>query len=446
MGEREIILPYSPRAQFDGFHERSQRWACIVAHRRAGKTVACINDLIRRALQEGKRDGRYAYIAPYHAQAKSIAWDYLLRYSQPAMKQSNASELWVELITGARIRLFGADNPDALRGMYLDGVILDEYADMRPRVWGEVIRPLLADRRGWAVFIGTPKGHNSFFDIHRLSKVVPDWYSESMRASQTQLIDADELADAKRSMSEDQYQQEFECSFEAAILGAYYGKEMRIAEDEQRIGIVPIVRGYPVNTAWDLGFSDDTSIWFYQVTQGEIRIVDFYSDNGHDIKHYADVLKAKGYTYGKHWLPHDARAKTLASGGKSTVEQLAEHLGLSNLMVVPSLSVQDGIQAVRSMLPRCWFNRETTDEGVEALKQYQRAWEEQTKRFADKPLHDWTSHASDAFRMLAIAWREETPKRKQDEPRWPFSGSPGVIETAPLNDLWKLTPRVSGRI
>ena len=150
---REIIIPYSPRDAFKKFHRRSERWACLVAHRRAGKTVACINDLIRRAFAESKTEARYAYIAPFYSQAKSIAWDYLLKFSEPVRVNANASELWVELLNGARIRLFGADNPDALRGLYLDGVILDEYADMRPRVWGEIIRPLLADREGWAVFI-----------------------------------------------------------------------------------------------------------------------------------------------------------------------------------------------------------------------------------------------------------------------------------------------------
>ena len=157
---KKIKLKYRPRAVFSDFHKRNQRWAVIVAHRRAGKTVACINDLIVKAALDKKPNARYAYVAPYHSQAKSIAWDYLMRYSEPLRKSHNQSELWIELINGARIRLFGADNPDALRGLYLDGIILDEYADMRPRVWGEIIRPLLSDRLGWAVFIGTPKGRS----------------------------------------------------------------------------------------------------------------------------------------------------------------------------------------------------------------------------------------------------------------------------------------------
>ena len=151
--KRNIKLLYRPRSVFNDFHSRSQRWGVVVAHRRCGKTVACINELIVKALLEGKTDGRYAYVAPYYSQAKNIAWDYLLRFSKPVMAKANQSELWVELINGARIRLFGADNADSLRGLYLDGIVLDEYADMRPRIWGEIIRPLLADRLGWAVFI-----------------------------------------------------------------------------------------------------------------------------------------------------------------------------------------------------------------------------------------------------------------------------------------------------
>lgn len=446
MGREVRELPYCPRQQFERFHQRTERWACIVAHRRAGKTVCCINDLIYRALTEGKRDGRYAYIAPYYAQAKSIAWDYLLRYSEPARKSANASELWVELLNGARIRLFGGDSPDSLRGLYLDGVILDEYADMRPRVWGEIIRPLLTDRLGWAVFIGTPKGHNAFFDIFKLSQRAEGWYSESMRASQTGLIDAAELLDAHRGMSDDQYEQEFECSFEAAILGAFFGKEMRQAEDELRIGKVPVLRDWPVNTAWDLGHSDDTCIWFYQVAHGEIRVVDFYSMHGQNIEHYADVLATRGYKYGTHWLPHDARAKTLASGGKSTIEQLAEFVGLESLRIVPMLSVQDGIQSVRQMLPRCWFDRDRCEDGIESLKQYQREWNDTAKRFSDRPLHDWTSHAADAFRMMSVAWRDETPRKSKDDAQWAMKSQAGVIQTAPLNELWKTAPRSSGRI
>ena len=434
----DIELDYKPRDVFLDFHERQERWSIVVAHRRCGKTVACINDLIYKALMEGKEDGRYAYVAPYYSQAKNIAWDYLQRFAQPVLSKANQSELWVELITGARIRLFGADNPDALRGLYLDGIVLDEYADMRsPRIWGEIIRPLLADRLGWAVFIGTPKGHNSFWDVYSNALNNPEWYVKTLRASQTNLLPSSELADAAKMMSQDQYLQEFECDFESAILGAFYGKEMRALTDSGRITNVEHDSLFPVHTAWDLGYSDDTSIWWYQVVHGEIRLLDYHSSNGQPIAFYTGLIQAKereyGYNYGIHWLPHDARAKTLASNGKSIIEQLSVKIPLEKMKIVPSLSLQDGIQASRLALMRAWFDTKC-DDGIECLRQYQREYDEDKKVFRDKPRHDWTSHGADAFRMLSIAWREEEKALpKDDEIKGLFVGQTDVS----LNDLWK---------
>jgi len=267
---KKYEYPYKARDAFLDFHRRDQRWAVLVCHRRAGKTVATIADTIRRAIMEKKENARYAYIAPYYAQAKNIAWDYLLKFAEPAIVKANQSELWVELVNGAKIRLFGADNPDALRGLYLDGVVLDEYADMKPRLWGEIVRPLLTDRQGWATFIGTPKGHNSFYDIYNEAQKNPNWYVKTLRADQSGLIPEAELLDAQATMSSNQYEQEFLCSFEAAILGAYYGQEMRRITDMNRITCVDYDPMFPCNTAWDLGFNDSTAIIWFQVVYGEI--------------------------------------------------------------------------------------------------------------------------------------------------------------------------------
>jgi hypothetical protein len=443
-----IKLKYRPRNVFEDFHKRKHRWAVLVAHRRAGKTVACINDLIVRALLEKKKDARYAYLAPYHSQAKTIAWDYLMRYSEPFRVAANQSELWVELFNGAKIRLFGADNPDALRGLYLDGVVLDEYADMKPSVWGAVLRPLLADRKGWAVFIGTPKGHNSFHEIYQNATKQNNWFVKTLRASQTQLLGEEELLDAQASMSPDQYEQEFECSFEAAILGAFYGKEMRVLTDAGRITNVDYDPLFPCHTSWDLGFSDDTAIFWFQVVYGELRILDYHSSNGHQVSYYTDLIASKerefGYKYGYHYLPHDARAKTLASGGKSIIEQISSKIPLKSLKIVPSLSLQDGIQATRLALMRSWFDAERCHDGIECLRQYQREYDEDKKVFRDKPKHDWTSHGADAFRMLAIAWKEEDKTTPKD------NSIRGIVvgqnETT-LNELWRSSPtKPSGRI
>ena len=437
----EVELDYCPRSVFEDFHDRKERWAVIVAHRRCGKTLGCILDLIYRAISEGKEDGRYAYVAPYYSQAKNIAWDYLQRYSQPVLAKANQSELWVELVNGARIRLFGADNPDALRGLYLDGIVLDEYADMRPRIWGEIIRPLLSDRLGWAVFIGTPKGHNGFWELYSAAVNKDDWYVKTLRASVTGLIPDSELADAAKSMTQDQYLQEFECDFESAIVGAYYGKEMRLLTDQGRITKVEYDDMYKVHTAWDLGYTDSTSIWWYQVIHGEIRVLEHHSSNGQSVPFYTGLIQSKNYNYGIHWLPHDARAKTLSSGGKSIIEQLSAKIPLESMKIVPNLSLQDGIQASRMALQRAWFDGDKCMEGIECLRQYQREYDEDKKVFRDRPRHDWTSHSADAFRYLSIAWREEEKvASKDDSIKGLFVGQTDVS----LNDLWKQKQRTTG--
>jgi hypothetical protein len=443
----EVELDYKPREVFLEFHERKERWAVIVAHRRCGKSTSCINELIHKALIEGKEDGRYAYVAPYYSQAKNIAWDYLLRFSKPVMAKANQSELWVELINGARIRLFGADNADSLRGLYLDGIVLDEYADMRPRIWGEIIRPLLADRLGWAVFIGTPKGHNAFWDIYNNATKDDNWYAKTLRASQTGLIPKSELEDAAKSMTQDQYLQEFECDFESAILGAYYGKEMRQLTDQGRITPIKYDPMFPLFSSWDLGYSDDTTIWTWQVVHGEIRFLDYHTSNGQSIPFYTGYIAQQEQKYNAkykyHYLPHDARAKTLASGGKSIIEQLSAKIKLECLKIVPNLSLQDGIQATRMMLLRSWFDP-SCEEGIECLRQYERAYNEDKKIFSDKPLHNWASHGADAARMAAIAWKEEAKlPHKDDSIKGLFVGQTDVS----LNDMWKQPqPTSRGRI
>ena len=434
----EVEMDYCPRKVFEDFHDRVERWSVIVAHRRCGKTVLCINDLIYRALMDDKENGRYAYVAPYLSQSKSIAFDYLLHYSRPVMARANQSELWVELLNGARIRLFGADNPDTLRGLYLDGVVLDEYADMKPSIFGSVIRPLLADRKGWATFIGTPKGHNAFWEVYNNATQDPDWYVKVLRASQTGLLEQSELDDAAKTMTQDQYLQEFECDFESAILGAYYGKEMRQLTDQDRITEVEYDPLFPVHTAWDLGYSDDTAIWWFQVVHGEIRCLDYHSSNGQPVAFYAGIIqsreKERGYTYGTHWLPHDARAKTLSSN-RSVIEQLGDKIPLKTIKITPNLKLQDGIQASRLALTRTWFDHKTID-GIECLRQYQREYDEDKKVFRDKPRHDWTSHGADAFRYLAIVWKDEAKITMPDEPiRGLFVGKTEVS----LNELWKET-------
>lgn len=400
------------------FHDRTQRWAVIVAHRRAGKTVACVNDLIKAALTCEKPDARFAYIAPYHAQAKDIAWDYLVRYSAPIPGLSvNISELRIDYPNGARVRLYGAENAERMRGLYLDGVVIDEPADIDPRVWPEIIRPALSDRQGWATWIGTPKGKNAFWELWDGAKGKADWYSAMLRASETGLVAEQELADARQSMTPDQYEQEFECSFDAAIQGSYYGKLMARAEKDKRIGRVPYDPALSVSTAWDLGIGDPCSIWFVQEVGQETRFIDYYESSGVGLDHYAKILREKPYSYGAHYLPHDAEAKELGTG-RTRVETLRS-LGMSNVVVVPAQSVEDGINATRLLLPRCWFDAEKCKYGIEALRQYRTEFDDKTKTFRNRPLHDWTSHAADAARTFATGRRKAQGKPKVYlKPKW----------------------------
>jgi phage terminase large subunit len=398
-----VAIEYRARPQFRAFHDRGERFACIVAHRRAGKTVACVHDLHRGALLSKKLRPRFAYLSPFLRQSKQVAWDYVRAAMAPSRDigaSVHESELRVDYPNGGQVRLFGADNPDALRGIYLDGVILDEYADMDPRVWSEIIRPALADRQGWAVFIGTPKGRNAFFEMWRRAQSEPGWFSLMLKASETGLIAADELMLARRDLSEAQYAQEFECSFDAAVTGAYYGALMRQAEADGRVSGVPYDPAALVWTAWDLGIRDATAIWFAQMVGREIRIIDYYEASGVDLGHYARELMARPYAYAGHIVPHDAKAKELGTG-KSRLEVMAS-LGLKGITLAPVHRVEDGINAVRMVIPRCWFDARKCGRGLDALALYRAEHDDKHAVLRPHPVHDWTSHAADAFRYLAM--------------------------------------------
>lgn len=387
-------------------------------HRRAGKTVAAINDLIRDALTCGKPRPRVAYIAPYYTQAKAVAWDYAKEFSAPIPGvKVNESELRIDYPNGARLRLFGADKYDALRGLYLDAVVMDEPADFPANAWPMVIRPALADRKGKATFIGTPKGKNEFWDIWEQARREPAWFAQMAKASETGAVDAAELAQAEREMGADRYAQEFECSFEAAILGAYYGVEMKVASEAGRIARVPHEPALPVWTAWDLGIGDSTAIWFCQFHGAEKRLIDYYEASGVGLDHYVHHLRGKPYLYGGHILPHDVEVKELGTG-KSRLETL-KGLGLSDVTIAPRLAVDDGIQAVRSFLPTAWFDEDRCGRGVEALRQYRRDYDEKGRTFRLRPLHDWTSHAADAMRYLATGHRPIVSVPRRDRSRRP---------------------------
>ena len=278
--------PIEPQKEIHKAVKRN-RWTVAVCHRRMGKTVAAINQLIHSALQNEKQSPQYAYIAPTYSQAKSIAWDYLKEYTRPLGGVPNVSELRVDFM-GRRISLYGADNPDALRGIYLDGTVIDEYGDVNPQLFTEVIRPALSDRLGWAMFIGTPKGANHFKEIRDFADTDANegWELKEFKASETGLIAEAELKDAKKAMGDNKYEQEFEISFDSPIVGSYYGELMKDITDKNHVRELPTDSATSKMCAWDLGMSDSTSILVAETIGGEIRLMDYYENNGQSLSHY----------------------------------------------------------------------------------------------------------------------------------------------------------------
>ena len=407
-----VKLPYKPRPHALAFHARSQKSAVVVWHRRAGKTVMCIADLIEKALRNPLEMPQYSYIAPTYKQAKKVAWRYLKKIAEPVTKKVMESELSVELVNGAVISLFGADNPDSLRGLYHDGVIIDEYGDIAPMLYGEIIAPAVADRDGWVVFIGTPKGPNHFYELYKDAANDPDWFNSTLRASESGVFSHERLAKIKKQpgMDEDTYNQEFECDFHAANKGAYYAKQLNELEAAGHMGLFPWDPSKPVITAWDIGWSDDTSIWFAQIHGKEIHIIDFWTGSQYALEEVLDELQELPYVYEPFWLPHDAKNKSFQTG-KSTRELM--WAAGAKTQQVPELSVQDGITAVRATLPKVYFNtgnENVRKYGLPALIMYQREYDEVKRVYRQKPRHDWASNPADAFRYLCLAVNPFTAK------------------------------------
>lgn len=422
---RKVVIPYTPRPQQKEVHAKKARFGVIVCHRRFGKTVMGVNELQKGAVTCPKPRPRFAYIGPTYRQSKQVAWDYAQYYARPIPGVSvNQSELRIDYPNQGQVRLFGSDNPDSLRGIYLDGALLDEYGMHPAKTFSEVIAATLVDRGGWARFSGTPNGRNQFYEIAEHAKREqargnPDWFYAEYKASQTGLLDPEYLASARAVMTEDEYQQEFECSFTAAVKGAIYAKEMARALEEGRVTKVPYDPILPVDTDWDLGMGDAMSVWFSQSTRaGEVRLIDYHETSGEGFPQMAQVLRSKGYVYGTHWAPHDIVVRDLSAGGK-TRQDVAREYGI-HFQPVPRIhqgsgqELEEGIHAVRMFLPRCWFDRDKCGPGIEALQHYRRDYNQRLNEFKASPVHDWSSHAADAFRGLAVRHRIPELAREQE--------------------------------
>lgn len=418
---RVVQIPYKPRPQQKVVAQRIRegaRMTVLVCHRRFGKTLLSVNLLLQAALQTPRPRPRCALVGPTYKQAKATAWDYLVYYSRPipGIKVHNG-ELRVDYPNGGQVRLYGADNPDALRGIYLDAVVLDEYGLHPSETFTEVLAPTLVDRGGWAMFCGTPNGHNQFYQMAEQAKAKqaagdPAWAYFEYKASETGLLDPGYLQQARLVMTEDEFQQEFECSFSASMRGSIYGKQLEAVEQAGRITHVPYQPELPVETTWDLGVGDATAIWFTQrLRNGEVHVIDYYEASGEGLPHFIHVLQTKGYVYGKHFGPHDLAARELGTG-KSRLE-VAARLGVK-FELVPDIGLEDGIQAARLLLQRTWFDAQRCREGLAALRAYRRQWDTRLGEFKAAPVHNWASHAADAFRYLAV-WM--TPPHVQQRRR-----------------------------
>lgn len=406
---------YSPREQFLPYHNRKQRYACIIAHRRAGKSYALLNDIIVRALtprEDGLRQ-QFAMMAPTQSQARSIAWAYL-KDQTACFAECKGYKVLEQHLTvtlpdptdtnkaGSTVMLVGAENAERLRGLFLDGIVIDEAADIPDFVITQIIRPALADRQGWLTVSGTVKSIDDYlWRTFELSQKMPLlWFSMNLRADESGILPPEELEDLRRSMPEENFKVEFLNDVQAAVTGRIllpYMNQLQVT----RVPYDP-AGGAPFS-AWDLGISDAMAVWVAQQCGREIRILDHTEESGKGLDHFVDWLRKRTYSgrFGAHLLPHDTKVRELGNGGKSRLQSLRD-MGMRNIKIVPKLPKDQQIDAGRMLLPKCWFNEDTTDVGRRALRNYSFEFDPRRKVFSRSPLHDQYSNSSDAFLNMAV--------------------------------------------
>ena len=431
MSEVNIELPYG----FDPRNYQRPVWnymndvrmaphrAVCVWHRRAGKDLVAINLIGVKALE---RVGVYWHVLPTYKQGRKIVWDgftrdgrkFLNHFHPKLVAGKNNTEMKVTFRNSSIYQVVGSDDIDSLVGTNPIGVVFSEYSIHDPNAWNYV-RPILAENGGWALFIFTARGKNHGYKLLEMAKTNDRWFHQVLvagndgtkREDGTPVI-SDEIIEEERKsgMPEPMIQQEFYVSFEAPLVGAYYATEMMCAEKEGRVTQCPWEPNVPVNTYWDIGVGDSTTIWFIQLVGLEKRCIDYYENSGEGLPHYVKVLKEKRYVYGTHHAPWDIEVREFSSG-KARIET-ARELGI-NFRTTKQHEIGDGIEAVRNILPTCWFDAVKCNRGVEALRQYRKDWNDKLRIFSDKPLHDWTSHAADAFRTFAWSHKDRTKHHKK---------------------------------
>ena len=414
---------------WQAFRDGVRRHVCIW-HRRAGKDTTYLNITISAML---KRIGNYRHVFPTLKNGREILWDgidsqehrYIEAFPPQLIYEKNESELSITLIDpkrpkkpGSQWQIVGTDrNLDALVGGNPIGIVWSEYALQNPKAW-TLAQPILRENGGWAAFCFTPRGKNHGYDLYQIAQNNPEWFCSHLTIDQTALdapgeaghavvrrvdIEADIAAGL---IDADLAAQEYDCSFDAAMQGAYYAEQFRRVDAEKRVGVVPWESSLPVHTAWDLGVGDSTAIWFLQAVRNELRLIDYYEASGHGVEHYAKVLNEKPYVYGTHYAPHDITVREFGSG-RARID-VARDLGIV-FRVVGRWAIDDGIQAVRTLFPRLWFDAVKCADGLNVLRSYQKLYDDKRQMYLDEPYHNWASHGADALRYFAVGWHDEDP-------------------------------------
>lgn len=396
------IIPYLPRPHFRALHNSTKRWIFIVAHRRAGKTVALVNQLIRAALSNPRRHPppRYAYLASSFEQAKDLCWNYLKHYAgnYPGVRFLEG-ELTVIFPSGATIRLYGGGQAyERIRGIYLDGAVLDEYPMLHSRAWTSVVRPTLADYRGFAVISGTSNGDDHFHAVKLRAEDDSSWDVFDIKITDTHedALTYDEQAELTRDMPADEYAREMLNAFDAPVEGAYYTEAMNVLQSQKRVTSVPVDLSASLITGWDIGIHDFTSIWVFQIVGKELHFVDYIEERGQKGPHFIDLLdkraKSWGVSFKAHILPHDVEAHEWGSGDsrRTTLMDATP----TPILTAPRVNDADGISAVRGVLGVSWFDEHRCRRGLARLRGYKRS------KFGT-PVHDDASHGADAMKSVA---------------------------------------------
>ena len=393
----------------------------LVWHRRAGKDKCSINILTMLAMRDV---GNYLYMAPEITQARKIIWQGIDREGQRfidhiprgLITRKTESDMLVELINGSTIQLGGADNYDRQMGTNPKAIVFSEFSLMNPMAWN-YFRPILVENQGVAIFIYTPRGHNHGHDMYkvaceRVAAGDPNWYVSHLTVDDTRRPDGSPVitqtdidAEIEEGMPPEMVRQEFYCSFEAGMMGAYYADLMGKAHAQDRVGHFPHDPRHPVITAWDLGLADMNSIIYMQDIQGQYRIIDYAEDSGVPMSSWIKEVNSKPYNYAYHIGPHDLEQREYTTG--KTRLETANELGL-DFEVVPRMPVMEGINAVREMLPLCTFNEDSTYELIDALSNYTKVYDEKAQTFRERPLHNKASHGADAFRQLALGKTDQS--------------------------------------